>query len=69
LFHAVEILAVFALRRPAETCAHRVNEHEVRFVEQRIFVVHQMKRRRRQTAVILQENAPRPQHSEMQPDR
>src|SRR5207247_3550173 len=65
----VEFLRIVGLDRSTESGADRVDEHEICFVEQGILVANGPIGRRERAAVILQLDAPRPEQSQVQPDR
>src|SRR5207247_806480 len=54
--------------RATEAGADRVDENQVRLIEQRILIVHRLVRRRERAAVLLEQDAPRPEQSHVQPD-
>ena len=65
----VEFRHLLAGDHAAVAGADRVDEHEVRAVQQRMLVVDQPPRRRRRVALVVQLHAPRSQQAQVQPHR
>ena len=64
----MELVRVLAGHGAAIARTHRINEDEVAFVQNGIFVVHQAIGRRQRIAIRVHQHPPRPQHTEVQPD-
>ncbi len=69
LLEAVPLLGLLPFHRPRIAGADRIDEDQVGFLQQGVFIIHQPVRRLGQTAVELHRHPARPQQPQVQPNR
>ncbi len=67
LLEGMPVLRLLPFHGTAVACAHRVDEHQVSFVEDGILVIGQLERWRREFAFVGEDHATRTEHAHVQP--